>query len=135
MEIKKDEKTPISIYVHHSSQELHDIHNQLAALHREYEQTVNYFKAKVKNIVTQENARIAKINADAQHSAERQNNELDAEYRIQYNTAIEATKTKKAEFEEYRQKAIKEIASMRIQVDPRFQDVVDLFLPKTEETE
>jgi hypothetical protein len=48
MNIKDGEKTPVEIKIHHNSEDLLKIHEELAALHRQYEQRVNYFKAKVK---------------------------------------------------------------------------------------
>ena len=63
MEIEVGKKTPMRVLKHHTQEQLLGIHEQLAVLHREYESKVNYFKSKVKNNVTTENARIAKENA------------------------------------------------------------------------
>jgi hypothetical protein len=68
MEIETGKKTPMTISVHHKADDLMELHEELAGLHRGYEQKVNYFKAKVKNAVTAENARIAKENAIAESS-------------------------------------------------------------------
>lgn len=130
MVIKDGEKSPITVTTHHDSKELLNIHEELASLHREYEQRVNYFKAKVKNLVTIENARIANINADAQLEAETKNNELQSTYDTTYKAHNEKVKTIRAEFEKQRQTNIKEIAGMRIDVDQRFQETVDEFLKK-----
>lgn len=128
MVIKDGEKTPVSINVHHKSQELLTTHEDLAAVHREYEQIVNYFKAKVKNLTTEENARIAKINADAQADVAKTNADLQTAYDSAMRTASEAIRGLKADFEKTRQADVKKIASMRIDVDQRFQGVVDTFL-------
>lgn len=128
MTIKDGEKTPVDIEVHHTSEKLLDVHEELAALHRQYEQRVNYFKAKVKNLTTEENARIANVNADMQNEAEATNNRLNSEYDTALKAYTEKTKSVKAEFEKTRQARIKEIAAMRIQVDSRFQKTVDTFL-------
>ncbi len=128
MNIKDGEKTPVEIKVHHKPDQLLKIHEDLAALHRQYEQRVNYFKAKVKNLTTEENARIAKENADMQNEAEAINNKLNSEYDTAFKAYTEKVKSVKAEFEKTRQAKIKEIAAMRIQVDPRFQKTIDTFL-------
>jgi len=128
MTIKDGVKSPVTIHVHHTSEELLKIHEELAAIHRSYEQRVNYFKAKVKNLVTEENARIAKINADGQNAAEKVNNIRQNQYQVAYAKATEELKSLKAEFEKFRQDKIREIASMRIEVDSRFQKVIDIFL-------
>jgi hypothetical protein len=126
--IKDGEKSPVTINIHHTSEQLQEIHEKLAALHRQYEQRVNYFKAKVKNLTTEENARIAKLNADAQSEVLKANADLQVAYDSAMNTFHENVRSIKANFEKERQASIKEIASMRINVDPRFQKIVDMFL-------
>jgi len=128
MTIKDGEKTPINISVHHTPEQLIKVHEELAALHRSYEQRVNYFKAKVKNITTEENARIAKINADTQNDIEKMNKELQTEFQTAYLAYTEKIRSIQAEFEKVRQARTKEIASMRINIDARFQNVIDIFL-------
>lgn len=130
MTIQDGVKTPVEIKVHHKSEDLLKVHEELAALHRQYEQRVNYFKAKVKNLTTEENARIAKLNADLQNEAEAINNKLNSEFDTAFKAYNEKVKSVKAEFEKTRQAKIKEVASMRIQIDPRFQKTVDEFLAK-----
>jgi len=126
-------KTPVTIKLHHTSEGLLKIHEELAELHRGYEQRVNYFKAKVHNLVTLENARIARINADAQAVIEKHNNLLAAEYETKLQAYNEQIRTLKAEFEAARQAEISEVAAYKISVDPRFQPVIDLFLAKVAE--
>jgi len=135
MTIKEGVKSPVTITKHHDASTLLGIHEELAAKHREHEQRVNYFKAKVKNLVTKENARIAKVNADAQNEAEKTNNELQSTFDVAYKAYNEKVKSIRAEFEKVRQARISEIAGMRIDVDPRFQEIVDEFLTKLPDTE
>lgn len=133
MTIKDGVKSPVKINVHHTSDRLLKVHEELAAIHRGYEQRVNYFKAKVKNLVTEENARIAKLNADAQNEAEKINKDRYNQYQVAFAKATEDVKSLKAEFEKTRQSRIREIASMRISVDPRFQKTIDTFLSQLPE--
>jgi len=128
-------KSPVTVTTHHESKDLLKVHEELAALHRGYEQRVNYFKAKVKNLVTKENARIANINADAQSAAEATNNASQTTYDTAYKAYNEKVKTIRTEFEKERQAKISEIASMRIDVDARFQVTVDVFLSQLKEEE
>lgn len=128
MVIKDGEKTPVIVKTHHDSKALLKVHEELAALHRKYEQKVNYFKAKVKNLVTKENARIANINGDAQVAAEATNNELQSTYDTAFKAYVEKVKTLRTEFEKERQAKVNEIANMRIEVAPRFQETIDVFL-------
>jgi hypothetical protein len=130
MEVTKDTKTPIVITVHHTADQLLNLHEEIAALHRGYEQEVNYFKAKVKNLTTEENARIAKVNADATREANDINSKLEADYEVARSTAWKERSVIEAEFEQLRQDLIKSTAALRIDVDPRFQKVVDMFLEK-----
>jgi hypothetical protein len=133
MSIKDGERIPVKIEVHHKQDELLATHEELAKLHRKYEQRVNYFKAKVKNLTTAENARIAKINSDGANKAAKENNDLQVAYETKINERNEMVKTIQAEFENERQAKIMEIASMRIKIDPRFQETIDLFLKELDD--
>lgn len=128
--IKDGEKTPMEVHCHHTPESLAQIHEELAAMHREYEQRVNYFKAKVKNLVTAENARIARANADEMAEATAYNSTVWTEFETATKqwTAIE--KQAKFEFQEQREKQINDIAAWRIQVPERFQPVIDMFITK-----
>lgn len=128
MSIKDGEKTPVKLKIHHTDAELASLHAKLASLHREAEQRVNYFKAKVKNLTTTENARIAKVNAEAGGKANDINAKLNSEYQGKYQNYLEKKRQAMQEFEMERENSIKAIAAMRIQVDPRFQSVIDKFL-------
>lgn len=128
LNVVEGKKTPVKVVVHHTPGELLEIHTKFAQLHREYESRVNYFKAKISNLVTLENARIAQLNADASKKASEENNVLRTKYRDDYAVYSEALQTLSHEFEKARQKEIEEAAALRISVDARFQDVVDSFL-------
>lgn len=128
MEIEVGKKTPMKVSIHHTSEQLLEIHEELAALHRGYEQKVNYFKAKVKNSVTTENARIAKERADIQAEVNEINSKQDVEYKNAYDKWAAEYRKVSEEFEESRQKRIQEAANLKINVAERFQPVVDMFL-------
>jgi uncharacterized protein YoxC len=121
-------KSPVEVTTHHTPEQLLAVHEELAKTHREKEQRVNYFKAKVKNLSTAENARIANVNADAQADAENKNNIEQSTYDTAFKAYSEKVKTIRANFEKDRQAKIKETAVLRIEVDKRFQPVVDIFL-------
>jgi hypothetical protein len=133
--IEDGKKSPVKIITHHTSEGLLKVHEELAAIHREHEQRVNYFKAKVKNLTTMENARIAKINSDEQNEAQKINNDLDANFNTETKKVNEAIKSLKAEFEKTRQASIKEIAALRINVDKRFQNTINHFLGQLPESQ
>jgi hypothetical protein len=123
-------KSAVDVIVHpsHTSENLLAVHEDFAKLHRSYEQRVNYFKAKVKNLVTLENARIARHNADVQNETANINNKAQSAYETEYKSYSESVRTLQAEFENIRQSNIQNIASMRINVDARFQKTIDVFL-------
>lgn len=133
MEIEKDKKVPVTIKVHHTSKDLFDLHEKLAKLHRVHEQKVNYYKSKVKNIVTEENARIAKHNNDLVNKKELHDQEVDNVYYKSLEEYNKKVSSIKSQFEIDRQEKIKEIASMRIFVDNRFKEVVDMFMESVKE--
>jgi hypothetical protein len=132
MTIKDGEKTPLKVSVHHNQAQLLDIHNNLAALHRKYEQRVNYFKAKVKNLVTEENARISRVNADEQaivsHSNRKKEDTFSELLRVYRDENLRLIQ----DFEKTRQEDIQKVAGLRITVDTRFQPTVDKYLKELE---
>ena len=133
MEVETGKKTPVKVNVHHKPEDLLKTHEELAALHRGYEQRVNYFKSKVKNAVTKENARISKINADAQAEANEKNALVMNEYSKKKETWLADYKKASLDFETERQNRISEAVNLKIQVDARFQPVVDEFLKQLEQ--
>jgi hypothetical protein len=128
MEIEVGKKTPMKVSIHHTSEQLLEIHEELASLHRNYEQKVNYFKSKVKNSVTTENARIANERAKIQAEINEINGKQDAEYNAALDKWRAEYRKASDEFEAKRQERIKEAANMKIDVDARFQSVIDMFL-------
>lgn len=132
-EVETGKKTPLNVNVHHTIDQLAEIHDQLAAIHRQHEQRVNYFKAKVKNLVTEEQARRARALADLMSQHEELNSKLRNDYRVLFD-AWNAERSKASmEFEEARQKEISETAALRIAVDPRFKAVIDTFMNQLED--
>ena len=128
IELEREKKTPMDVTIHHTIDELGELHKNLSAIHRQYEQKVNYYKAKVKNLVTVENAKIANENAALQTLV----NEANTKIGMQYSIAIQEWqgKRKKAEME-FNSKIQEEtgrVAALRIMVDARFKPVVDQFL-------
>ena len=128
MSVKDGEKTPVRIQKHHSPSQLLTIHEQIANEHRVYEQRVNYYKAKVKNLVSDENARIQKENADKAKAFELEEQRINEEYRAAMNTYRTQLIAETSSFSADREKAIKDAAALRISVDPKFQDVIDMFI-------
>lgn len=135
MVIKDGEKSPVEIIKHHTSEELLKLHEELATVHREYEQKVNYFKAKVKNLTTAENARIANVNADAEADVEKTNSDVRTKYEMEIKKYHAELLKIKGEFEKERQSEIKRVAALRINVNPRFQSTIDKFLKQLPESQ
>lgn len=131
--VRTGEKTPVKVTKHHTSDELLALHEKLAGLHRELEQRVNYYKAKVKNLVTLENARRSAENARMGEEYTQKQAKLDEEYRLSMDAWRSAATIAKQNFEQQRELEIKDTAALRINVDPRFQAIVDMFLVKSED--
>jgi hypothetical protein len=128
MEIEAGKKTPMKVSVHHTAAQLLTIHEELAALHRGYEQKVNYFKSKVKNATTSENARIQKERGIIQARVNNENAEAANNYKLAYDKWSGEERNAQHEFEEKRQGRIQDAVNLKIEVAERFQDVVDEFL-------
>lgn len=128
MEIEVGKKTPMKVSIHHTAEQLLFVHEQLAALHRGFEQRVNYFKSKVKNATTSENARIQKERGIIQARVNNENAEAANNYKLAYDKWSGEERQAQHEFEEKRQARIQEAVNLKIEVAERFQDVVDEFL-------
>jgi hypothetical protein len=128
MEVEVGKKTPMKISVHHTPAYLLSIHEELATLHRGYEQKVNYFKSKIKNATTSENARIQKERGIIQARVNTENSDIANTYKIAYDKWAGEERKASHEFEEKRQARIQEAVNLKIEVAERFQSVVDEFL-------
>lgn len=128
IDIEEGKRTPLKITIHHTQKQLLDYHEELAALHRGYEQKVNYFKSKVKNSVTTENARIQNSNAKIQAEVNEVNKKLTTEWQSSYTIWAANEREASYKFEAERQKEIQDVVVFNITVPERFQPVVDMFL-------
>jgi hypothetical protein len=128
MNVKDGEKTPVKIQKHHTADGLLSVHEQIANAHRAYEQRVNYYKAKVKNLTSDENARIQKENANNLEAHKQYEQKVSEEYFAEINAFRSQLLAEKATFNAAREQQIKDTAALRISVDPRFQDVIDMFI-------
>lgn len=128
IEIEKDKKTPLDVSIHHNIDQLGDLHKEFSSIHRDHEQRVNYFKAKVKNLVTIENARIANENANTQGKVNDVNKKLTRDYVNLINEWQDNYRKSNMEFNAEIQNEIGRVSSLRISVDPRFKPVIDQYL-------
>jgi hypothetical protein len=126
-DIEAGKKTPVEVNTHHHVAALGDLHTELSTIHRKHEQRVNYFKAMVKNAVTNENARIIRVNADNQARVDKINEETFAAYDVlakKWQADFTAAQYK---FNEERQQEIGLLSALKIDVPARFQPVVTAF--------
>ena len=130
LSLEEGKKTAVKITKHNEASDLLNLHEELAAMHRTYESRVNYFKAKVKNLTAEKNTEITKANelASSKYS------ELEKEETLKYQEAYREVnaeirkRTNEAAIEKV--EGYKMASALRIEVDPRFQDVIDKFITK-----
>jgi len=127
-EVEAGKKTPVKVTKHHLSPVLMSIHEDIAEQHRVYEQRVNYYKAKVKNLVSDENARIQRVNADKAAEFLKLEKEVHEKYQLAMDAYNGEVLRLTMEFNSQRELDIKSAAALRISVDSRFQHVIDLFI-------
>lgn len=127
-EVEEGKKTPVKVTKHHESQDLMELHEFIADEHRVYEQRVNYYKAKVKNLVSDENARIQKLNADNAAEFLIIEKKLNEEYQLAMDAYHGEVLRLTMEFNSQRELDIKAAAALRINVDPRFQTIINSFI-------
>jgi hypothetical protein len=124
-EVEKDKKTPVDINVHHTKVELDDLHIIFSHLHRDAEKRVNYFKAKVKNLVSQENSRIEKVNAEGMDGVRVENKTLMDEYNGLFSQYNQKREVEFKKFQSQKEINVNELSSLKIVVDPRFKTLLD----------
>ncbi len=132
IEIEAGKKSPVVVKTHHTQAQLSKLHEEFSALHRNAEQKVNYYKAKMKNLTTIENARIAQLNANEQTRV----NDLNQTTREIFTNAAkawrDAKKVAESEFEVTRNNKIQEASALRIKVSPLFKETIDGILSTLE---
>lgn len=129
-EVETGKQTPVRIIPTHTLAYLTDLHNELSQLHKQYENKTNYFKAKVKNLVTVENGRIAKLNNDEinrVNSINKSNSTLYQEEMKAYQAKIDELN---ADFETTREERTKTIVNLRIAIPARFQETINKVISK-----
>jgi hypothetical protein len=126
-EVKKDEKTPVIKEVHHTSEELLKLHDEISKLHHNCEKRVNYFKAKVKNLVTLENARIATVNSEEINRVNEINSQNRNEYNKKYSEYVGKLNKVRSDFEKSRNEYTKYVSGLRIKVPNEFQELINKF--------
>ena len=130
--IEDGKKIPVNVKLHHTPEQLMAIHEDLSGLHRKYEQKVNYYKAKVKNLVNNENARIGKVNADLLGEYQKLKNKADEVYQVKMDEYRTLHEKELHEFNAEQQKKLVGVAALRISVDKRFQPIIDSILKTIE---
>lgn len=126
--VKDGEKTPLIVTKHHTPEQLSALHEELSAVHRNAEKRVNYFKAKIKNLVTIENARIAKVNSVEQNRVNMINQKINETYINAYSKWSGEYEEALQEFEAKRNEEIQQVAALKISVPNLFKPLVDKFL-------
>lgn len=125
MEIETGKKTPVIKKIHHNSADLLKLHTEINELYRQAESRLNYYKAKIKNLVTLENARLEGeyankiVEINQQNEVKQQEN---AERIANYHNEV---KRQTALFNQEKQNLIKEISELRIIIPEIFQSIVD----------
>lgn len=125
IEIETGKKTPVIVTPNATPEELFKLHEELATKHSELEARVNYFKAKVKNLVTLENARINTLNSNVYKEYQTKVREVSNIYNADYSEWRAKFDAAHSEFLAQKELDKKETIALRISVDPRFQSVVN----------
>lgn len=126
--VEEGKKTPVKVAIHHTPEQLMLIHENLAEKHREYESKVNYYKAKVKNLVTLQNAAIAKENATALAKYTEDYDFIKTKHKGEYVSWRSEFDKATQSFEADKAEQLKEVVTLRIVVDGRFQETINSIL-------
>lgn len=111
-----------------NSNDLLEIYESLASHHRDYEKRVNYYKAKIKNLVSEKNLEVKRKN----NKVFEEFNKKKTEYLQQYNTLLQSYNERyekaRNEFLLEVDKKIKEVSNYRIVVDEKYKPVIDKYM-------
>jgi hypothetical protein len=132
---KGTENYPVELVIDNSSEELLKVHEYLANYHRKAEKVVNYYEAKIKNLVTNENVLINIKNIEIKNENEVELRKVtDANDKLikEYNHKTEVAKM---EFQTRIEKEKQTIANLRIVVPKELQKLVDELLNEEDENE
>jgi hypothetical protein len=105
-------------------EELSSFHKELAEKHLESEKRVNYFKAKVQNLINEENQRIIQVNSENS----RKNSLLKEEAKTRLDKLISEYNSKVSEFEKENLKELSRVSKLRIVIPSKIQDTVNSYL-------
>lgn len=128
IELEVGKKTPMTVTIHHTAEQLSDLYEEFSALHRAAEQKVNFYKAKIKSFVTAENARIAALNAAETTRVSTLNSEIREKAFNAQKAWREGYAAAEFSFEEARKLRIQEASALKIKTAPQFQETVDEIL-------
>lgn len=128
-EIESGKKTPVVIQKNTDSDKLLSLHKELSSLHRKYEQKVNFYKAKVKNLVSAQNVKISKENSIERSKISGENEVL----RDKYNKEVEMYNNRMQlaimEFEKIKETRINMASKLKINYEgTQFAPVINEFL-------
>lgn len=130
IDVENNKKTPMRVTIHHTSEQLSEVYEQLIKKHREYEKEVNYFKAKVKNLVSDKNAEISNHNAKIQDQWKNESQEAFDEFRKQIKQINYENEIIKSNLETLKQEKMKEIKDLKISIPEDFSDIYEEFKQK-----
>lgn len=125
-EINKDEKAYVEVKFHYDAEYYNKLHEELAQLHRDAEKKVNYFKAKIKNIVSDENIKRYDIYRLEYDKVAEENRLLTEAHNADVKKHIDARQIAKNEFEKKQAQKLKDVSALKIVPDPRYQDLINL---------
>lgn len=132
IDIQDGVKSPVILTPHHTPEQLMELFEKLSAIHRTYEQRVNYFKAKVMNLVNDMNATISSENSKLVEDANKDNELMRTQYKAEIQDYHAKVKALQHKFESEKEKATKEISQLRISIPERFKPMVDEMLSTLE---
>lgn len=123
IELKKDEKTPVDILVHYKPEFYDNLYKEFSNLHRDYEKKVNYIKAKVKNLVAEENQKLQLDYKEKLQEVSERNRLLREEYNKEVTQWTTNYNLSKSTFEKEKVKKVNELSKLKIVLDQRYESL------------
>jgi hypothetical protein len=124
-DVSTTEKAYVDVRMHYTPEYYNTLHEDFAKLHREAEKKVNYFKAKIKNMVSDENLRLRQEFEAEYKAIVDENKSINDAYELEFKAYRVEYDLKYSEYQKEINREVKRISALKVKPDPRYQPLID----------
>jgi hypothetical protein len=125
IKVKKDEQTPVRVNIHNNMDSLLTYHETFANTHNQIEKSVNYVKAKVKDILNQKNSEIIANNNILKLECDEYNNKIYKERDESLRLYNEKFTYINQAFEKFKLEQLNKISKFKIKIIDDIKEIIE----------